>query len=172
MPTPDDALLERMRAGDHGAWAEFVDRHRRRMFAVAYRMTGNAGDAEDLVQESFLAFSKALPSFRGEGAPAAYLRRTVVRASLRIPKRKAVPVDPSGLEGPPIRNDSDPELLAEVKSAVLTLPPQQRAVFVLRHYEGQGVSEIAETLELAEGTVKAHLHQALTALRERLRSSL
>ena len=168
MTPPDRTDLDRLKAGHRDAWDEFVGRHRRMVYAVGYRMTGNAADAEEASQEAFLAFSRALPSFRGDARPSTFLYRIAVNAALRLScRRAAAPLE--GEPEAPVPEESRDEVLSKVRAAVLGLPPQQRAVFTLRHYQGQRVEEIAETLELSAGTVKAHLHQAVLNLRDALR---
>lgn len=169
MPPPEGTELDRLKEGHRDAWDAFVAKHRRRIYAVGYRMTGNAADAEEASQEAFLAFSRGLPSFRGEASPSTFLYRIAIHASIRISERRR-PQEPLDAEpeAPPPEEERD-ELLMKVRAAVLGLPPRQRAAFTLRHYEGLKIGEVAEALDLSEGTVKAHLHQALANLRDALR---
>ena len=174
MSSSEDILLARLREGEAEAWEEFVGRHRRRIQALGYRMTGNAADAEEVLQETLLAFSRALPGFRGDASVSTYLYRTAVNAGIRVSEARAR--RPRGLNSigdtaaPELPDPADrEELLGRIRDAVLALPPRQRAVFTLRHYEGQGPARIAEILDLSEGAVKAHLHQAVSALRDGLR---
>ena len=176
MQPPEDSLLARLRQGDPEAWTAFVASTRRMIHAVGYRITGNATDAEEVLQESFLAFNKALPRFRGEASPSTFLYRIAVNAALRLSQANARQAGAASLEESALlgkEGAEDPaereEVLGEVRAAVLALPPQQRAVFTLRHYENVPLERIAEILELAPGTVKAHLHQAVQNLRDRLR---
>lgn len=123
-----------------------------------------------------LSLSRGLPGFREEASVSTYLYRIAVHAGIRIRRARsrersleglpesAAPASPSA-EDPADRD----ALLARVREAVLALPDQQRAVFILRHYEGKSVAEAAAILALAPGTVKAHLHQAVAGLRGRLR---
>jgi RNA polymerase sigma-70 factor (ECF subfamily) len=176
MQPPEDSLLSRLRQGDPEAWTAFVARYKRMVHAVGYRMTGNAADAEEILQESFLAFSKALPGFRGEAKASTFLYRIAVNAGLRHAARKekdrAAPLG-EDLPAKAVQDPGDQDaLLAEVRFAVLALPLQQRAVFTLRHYEDQSIERIAEILDLAPGTVKAHLHQAVQGLRRQLKHRL
>ena len=168
MPPPDGTNLDRLKAGHRDAWDGFVAKHRRMVYAVGYRMTGNTADAEEASQEAFLAFSKALPGFRGDASPSTFLYRIAVNASIRLSRRRA---DATTLEAEleaPTPEEGRDEILLKVRAAVLGLPPQQRAVFTLRHYQGQKLPEIAEALRISEGTVKAHLNQALANLRDAL----
>lgn len=169
MPPPDRTDLERLKEGHRDAWDGFVARHRRMVYAVGYRMTGNAADAEEASQEAFLAFSRALPSFRGEASPSTFLYRIAVNAAIRLSGRRGGEGRLDAEPEAPAPGEARDEILAKVRAAVLGLPPRQRAVFTLRHYQGQKVEEIAEALEISAGAVKAHLHQALLALRESLR---
>ena len=117
---------------------------------------------------AFLAFSRALPSFRGDASPSTFLYRIAVNASLRLARRRSeAPLE--GEPEAPVPEESKDEVLLKVRAAVLGLPPQQRAVFTLRHYQGLRVEEISRSLEISAGAVKAHLHQAVLNLRDSLR---
>lgn len=178
-------LLEQIRSGDDAAFEKLVLRHTSRTINLAYRLVTNQADAEDIAQEAFLRLHKAIPGFRGESRISTWLYTTVTRLAMDHIKREQRKrkffffsrsdhgeTDP--LEQVPDSAASpQEELLArEMESRLIeilkTLSPQQRAVFAMRHQEGLSLKEIAEILNLEPGTVKAHLHRAVTALRKKL----
>ncbi|CAB4686079.1 unannotated protein [freshwater metagenome] len=141
----------------------------------AHLLTGNPTDAADLVQE---ALSRAYPrwaSLRGSDTVEAYVRRSIVNASIsrwRKDRRLVVVDDPEPLvreHAPdPAAAHSDADRAWEL---VQTLPPQQRAAVVLRFYEDLAFAQIAVVLDCPESTARSHVHRAIAALRTRLEST-
>ena len=135
------------------------------VYRLAYARTGNRADAEDVMQEVFLRLVKARPSF-GSGAHAkAWLLRVAANCAsdlFRLPWRKR--------EEPLEEDVSAPEEPGEgsVTQAVLSLPAKYRAVIHLHYFEGLSVSEMAQTLQLPEGTVKSQLSRGRDLLRDML----
>jgi RNA polymerase sigma-70 factor (sigma-E family) len=142
----------------------------------AYLLTGNAAEAPDLVQE---ALSKVYPRWdriSGTGTVEAYVRRSIVNASIsswRKSRRVVVVDDPEPL----VRTTShrvDPAIAFsdadEAWRLCAELPPQQRAAVVLRFYDDLSYAQIALVLDCTEPTARSHVHRALVALRARLRA--
>lgn len=179
MEESEEELVARLRSRDPAAWQVFVSRYWRMVCNVGYRMTGNAADAQDVAQEALSAFVGAIDGFRAEASLSTYLYRIAVSQGSRAARERSrdrrtlrlLPLPQEGASGVEDPADRD-ALLGEVRQAVLELPAQRRAVLVLRHYEGKSVEETARILDLAPGTVKAHLHQAVAHLRQRLRRRL
>jgi RNA polymerase sigma-70 factor (ECF subfamily) len=148
-----------------------VASHRERAVRLAWRLLG--GDlavAEDVAQDAFLRAYRGLPRFREESSLDTWFYRILVRQAesyrrwrrvraLWTTQSEAEPADPS----PPVQ--SDPVVRRRIAMALSRLPAGQRQVFVLVHMEGFTVEESALLLGKAVGTVKSHLHRALTALR-------
>lgn len=186
--TMDDAqeqrLLERIRAGDQASFEILVKQHADKVTGLAWRLLGQREDAEDLAQEAFLRLHRALPKFRGESKVSTWLYRTVTRLAidhmrrerlkrrLFFTRRHADDVDPVELASDPRDNPAgdlnNKQAMLRLRQALARLSPRQRAIFTLRHYEGLPLKEIAAILALREGTVKAHLHRAVTSLRNDL----
>jgi RNA polymerase sigma-70 factor (ECF subfamily) len=142
----DAALLRAHVGGDRHAFAELVQRHRDRMWAVAVRTLGDREEAADALQDALISAYRAAERFRGESAVTTWLHRIVVNACLdRARRRQARPTVPLP--------DRDTGLV--VRAALAQLPPDQRAALVLLDLEGYSVAEIAEMLGIAEGTVKS-----------------
>ncbi len=189
------SLLERLQHHDgtiaRQAFGELVKVHQRRLYALGYDLMGNAADAEDVVQETFVKAWVARSTFRGEAQISTWLYRLAVHVALDMKRRAAYRLlnnsaafDEETLYGKVYLGGqqysqhthyASPEALTEaaiaeehIQDALQTLSPQQRAVFVLRHYHDEPLAEIARTLGVSEGTVKTLLFRAVRALRERL----
>ena len=172
-------LVQAARKGDQDAFAQLVEANQGRIYTLAYRMTGNADTAADLTQETFLSAWQSLPRFREKSAFSTWLYRMAVNACidfLRREKRRGVlPLPPDGAALPlPGQEPSPPEalerqeLVGAVHQALATLSPHHRKVLVLRDLEGLSYREIAQLLQLEEGTVKSRIARARLALREAL----
>ena len=172
MDETDAVLVKRAQAGDKDAFGALVMRYHRRVHALAWRMTGDAGVADDIAQAAFLRAWERLESLREAGAFRPWLWRLTVRASLDhlrcLPPEAEMPEDLSSPESGPEQVALASEQAAMVQRAVLSLPPQCRAALVLREYEGLSYREIAQALDLPLGTVMSRLNYARLLLREAL----
>jgi RNA polymerase sigma-70 factor (ECF subfamily) len=160
---PDKDLLVRHAQGDQHAFAELVQRHRDRMWAVALRTLGDPEEAADALQDALLSAFRAAGRFRGEAAVTTWLHRIVVNACLdrlrRQSIRPAVPMgDDATLDAVAPKN-TDPtamrEVALDVTDALRQLPHEQRAALVLVDMLGFGVDEAARVLEVPTGTIKS-----------------
>jgi RNA polymerase sigma-70 factor (ECF subfamily) len=168
------ALVERCRQGELGAFEEVYRAHSGRLYNVAYRMLGNAADAEDLLQEIFLSAHRKLESFRGESALGTWLYRLAVNLCLdylRSRTGRALQLTDS-LEDETWLADAGSGRLAEktvtkmdLERALAQLPEGCRMAFVLHDIEGLEHREIADALGIAEGTSKSQVHKARLRLR-------
>ena len=169
---PEGDLIDAARSGDGAAFDELVRRHMRKAYAVAYRLLGQRQDAEDVVQEAMLAALTRLDTF-DRGRPfAPWLLRIVANRALNLRKARAlrqvepIPVmTPSG-DASPHEAAERSELREELHRALARLPEQQRWIVQLFDIDGFTGPEIVAMLEIADGTVRWHLHQARHALRE------
>jgi len=183
----DQALVERARERDIAAFEELVAKHRSRVFGLALRMTGDAGEAEEIVQETFLSAWQNLPRFRGDAAFGSWVHRICANfALMRLRHRRTHPEDlatePAGpkfdSEGTLMAFPSydwsrgteekalDHELRRAIEQAASTLPDDYRTVFLLKDLEGLSYEEIAEATSSTVPAVKSRLHRARLALRE------
>ena len=177
-PRQDElALVERCRQGDLGAFEELYRAHAGRLYGVAFRMLGNAADAEDLLQEIFLAAHRKLDSFRGESALGTWLYRLAVNLCLdylRSRTGRAIQVtDP--LDDEPVVAEAGGRGLAErtvskmdLERALAQLPEGCRTAFILHDVEGLEHREVAAVMGIAEGTSKSQVHKARLRLRQLL----
>ena len=172
----DGALVERVRRGESYAFDLLVRRHDRRAFSLAFRLLGHREDAEDVVQESFIAALEALDRFDAARPFGPWLYRIVVNRSLNARKSRArrsteqVPEDAPAATLSPERSAERAETRRQVREAMAVLPDRQRAVMTMIELEGFSGPEVAEILGMPEGTVRWHLHSARKALRAALGS--
>ena len=167
----DIDLLRRHVAGDTDAFGELVRRHRDRVWAVAMRVLGDRQEAEDAVQDAFLAALRGAAGFRGEAAVTTWLHRITLNACLdRVRRRRpTVALDPTdaGLPAHVVavapESDRVPDAL-DVTRALARLSPDAREVLLLVDVEDLPVAEVAERLGVAIGTVKSRCWRARARL--------
>lgn len=173
----DDTLVARAQDGDPQAFAALVRRYQRPMFALALRLLGDRADAEDAVQEAFIATWRRLPDFRGDAAFSSWLYRIVANRCLsaRHRRRPTAPLD--GEPTDPARPGESPERVSEttaamatLRQAVLALPGTQRLCWVLRDVNGMSYPEIAVIVDLKPSTVRGRVQRARTQLAEAMRT--
>jgi RNA polymerase sigma-70 factor (ECF subfamily) len=146
----------------------YFDEHHAPLFRFAWRLTGSVADAEDIVQECFLALLRPGCAFDpNRTAPRTYLFGAVRNQALKRLRRPAVPAD---AQAPPTpeRECYDGELKQVVAAAIGQLPEGQREVLLLAHYEQMAPAEIADILEIELGAAKSRLQRARASLRETL----
>jgi RNA polymerase sigma-70 factor (ECF subfamily) len=180
MRPSDERLAAQAGQGDSGAFDELVRRHYRRVYAIAYRMLGQTEEASEVAQEAFIRAYRNLYRFDASRSFAAWLTKIVTNLAINAAQRRpraASPTEGDPDEPPPDIPDRAPgpvdilerrELHRRVHAALLSLPPAQRAVAVLRHTQGLGYEEISDTLGIPIGTVKSHIFRAKDSLREQL----
>jgi len=181
-PRATSELIERAQQGDEEAFAALFEAHKRRVYSLCLRMTGDTAEAEDLSQDAFLQLFRKISTFRGESAFSTWLHRMVVNVVLMHLRKKGLQqvsldeVDNSQDE--PVKReygDDDKRLLHSIDRITLSraiegLPPGYRAVLVLHDIEGYEHNEIAQILSCSVGNSKSQLHKARLKLREVLRS--
>jgi RNA polymerase sigma-70 factor (ECF subfamily) len=176
LPEGEDerVLLDGVRRGDPAAFDRLVTRYMRRAFGVAHRLLGNRQDAEDLVQDAFLTVLARIGGFDPSRPFAPWFFRILVNRGLNQRKARAVratdPIPDTAAAGAhsPERQAEQAELRDRLRRAIDGLPERQRVIVQLYEMEGFGGPEIAEILEISDGTVRWHLHEARRALRQAL----
>ncbi len=155
-------------ADDESTFEAFFRASWPRLFRTAYVVVGDHQHAEDAVQVAMVRVCARWPRVRRMSAPEAYVRKIVVNECLdrlrRSSKRPETPVDPAHHDPVTTPADEVPDLW----EAIRALPPRQRAVVVLRYYEGLSEAEIADALGCRPGTVKSQAAAALAKLRQAL----
>ncbi len=165
-------LLARARGagGRDAAFDALFRALREPVLALCLHLTGHRGDAEDAVQEVFLAAYRALPGFRGDARITTWIYRIAIRAALRVRARRrpSEPLDPELPGGGGEEAMASREEARRLAAAMGRLPAEQRAVLSLFALDGLGHRAIAEILGVPEGTVWSRLHVA----RKRLAAEL
>lgn len=184
-------LVERLRGGDTTALETLMDRYASRVYRLAYGITRNEADAEEVVQDVFLTLFQKIHTFEGRAALGSWIYRVATNAALikRRGKRteREVPLDsrlPTFLADGHMAGEAahlmadwsktpEEELLSQETRAILhhaidALPDQYRAVLILRDVEGLSNEEVAEVMDDSVAAVKSRVHRARMALREEL----
>jgi RNA polymerase sigma-70 factor (ECF subfamily) len=182
----DAAHVAQALGGDQDAFRVLVERHSRTLFRLAYRMTGNEQDAEEVVQETMLRAYRRLDKFEARANFGTWLYRIGVNCSLdlmrkRRPELKRRQLAKDGdteMQDPletAVSNDPGPdrlilsgELGEQVRVAMMQLSPVERTAFVMRHFEGNSIEEIGQTLGLGAGATKNSVFRAVQKLRQHL----
>ena len=170
----DDALMRRVGAGDAGAFQRLVEAHAKRPHRIAWRMLGDAGEAEDVAQEALLRLWKDAPRWQSQGAGvSAWLARVATNLCLDRLRRRARLSDedvPERADPAPLADDClvEDEDRARVRAAMDALPERQRAAVVLTYYEELSNADAAAVLEMNIKAFESLLLRARRALRERL----
>ena len=175
----DRDLVARCRRGDVGAFEDLYKRHGSRLYSVAYRITGSAADAEDLVQDIFLLVYRRLDTYRGEAALGTWMHRLAVNACLDYVRSKqgrrqqvTDSLDEPDAFEPTAHASWRPDAALtrlDLERAVTQLPPSYRRAFLLHDVEGLEHHEVSDMLGIAEGTSKSLVHKARMRLRTLLR---
>lgn len=179
----DRELAEALKRGEERALDALVLRHQGRVYAVAYRLTGNREDALDVTQEALLKAYRKIHAWQPTGGFLPWLLRLtanqaidLVRQRKRrrherleetyVPESEHAPVEP-GSHNTAVEVHAR-EIDERVRKALVVLSGTQRTVFMLRHYEGLQLSDIATELHCTVGSVKVHLFRALKKLQREL----
>jgi RNA polymerase sigma-70 factor (ECF subfamily) len=183
MEGSDAAAVQQALAGDRDAFRVLVDRHSRSIFRLAYRMTANEHDAEEVVQETFLRAYRRLSKFEARSNFGTWLYRIGINCSLdfrRSRQRHEERREPDDAEGNPavqqLPSDAPAadrvvfsgELGAAVERTMNELSDVERSAFVLRHFEGLSIEEIGKTLGLRTSATKNSIFRAVQKLRRAL----
>lgn len=186
---PDDGeLVERLKAREDAAIEALIARYQTRVFGLALRLTGNRQDAEEVLQDVFWQILRHIDAFRGDSKLSSWIYRITTNTALMVlrkrPKIRDLPLEealgpamsPQGqiVEAvvdwtrlPP--EELERKQLAErLAAAIEELPPDYRAVLVLRDIEGLSAVEACEALDLSLPALKSRLHRARLFLRKEL----
>lgn len=185
MDQNDYAAVRAVLAGDKEAYGALVMRHSSSLFRVAFRITGNEADAEDVVQEAFLRGYRRLESFESKSKFSTWIYRIAVHCALDSIQQR------NGNDATRVGNESDPdqdqvqvadeaagpdrlllsgEIEAMRRDAMHGLTATERTAFVLRHMEDRTTEEIAAALGIAPNAAKQAVFRAVQKLRRRLAS--
>jgi len=182
MEFADQAVVARARSGDAEAFRVLVERHSRGLFRLAFRMTGNESDAEDVVQETLLRAYRQLSKFDERASFGTWLYRIATNYALDVMRSHARRRE----QPPPLDTAADPllsapsadptpdrlALSAEVRDRVTEamdeLSAAERTAFVLRHFEGMGIEDVSRILGCQPSAAKHSIFRAVQKLRRAL----
>src|SRR5678810_367778 len=180
-PNSLETLIHECLAGDQVAWEQIVRLHRRKVFNVAYKFVGKHDEAEDLTQDIFLKIFKALNTFDRR----ANFQTWIISISRNLcidhyrsvrKERQTIARDVDSTELQPATTDRGPyaqaehqDLRAQLKQALETLPSTLRTAVVLRDLQELSYQEIADQLQLPEGTVKSRINRGRLELARQLK---
>ena len=173
---PESDLARRAANGDGAAFAEIVRLYQQAIYNVAYRMLGNAHDAEDAAQDAFLRAYRFFDRFDPDRPLAPWLKRITVNVCLnRLNAEKPasslddnLPPPKDSHPGPEAQTAED-QRRERIRTEIVSLPPNYRAVIELRHFQELSYDEIANALKRPLSSVKSDLFRARKLLAERLK---
>lgn len=180
MNADDQRLISASLTGDQAAFGALVTRYQDRLYNTVFRLVGNAEDARDVVQESFLSAYQSLTAFKGDSLFFTWLYRIAINNAISMKRRKRAVVRlAQGLESGTVSEPADLSDTARpgralemaederlVQQALNRLSPEHRAVLVLKDMEGRKYEEMAEILEVPIGTIRSRLHRARLEMRD------
>jgi len=179
----DNELVVSAQQGDRRAFEELVERHKQKAYRIAFDFTRDREEAKDLSQEAFLKAFTHLKSFDGRSGFYTWFYRIVVNVCLDYKRRnkrspteefnesvenQVEPSQQSTTTLSPYQHVAAGQMSRKIGAALEALPPRQRTAFILKNHQGLSIKEIAAMMQTAEGTVKVHLHRAVSALRRSL----
>ncbi len=181
-------LLEKSKKGDVEAFEQLIESYQKKIFNIAFRMTGNYNDAGELTQEVLVRVFRSIKSFREEASLSTWIYRITTNTCLdELRKRKnkkvisleeEIKTEDGELRRQIVDAAPSPEELAErneikrcVDAAVRQLPDEQRTMIILRDIQGFSYDEISRILKCPQGTVKSRISRARLALRDILKNS-
>lgn len=178
--------LEKLQSGDRDEFTRMVTKYSDAIYRIGLKMTGQADDAEDVLQETFIKAFKSLKSFQGKSQLSTWLYRIALNEALML-LRKRKPESPiftadeetDSVIGLPVENIVDwcclpeetlltQETRQKLDDGIKNLPENLRTVFILRDLEDLSTAETAQTLNLTENNVKTRLLRARLKIREEL----
>ncbi|RIL10872.1 MAG: RNA polymerase subunit sigma [Proteobacteria bacterium] len=180
----DSELVEKLRLGDQPAFEELLSRYTQKVHNLCIRITRNAQDAEEVMQDVFVAIYRKIDRFEGKSAFSSWLYRiTVNTAFMKLRKRRQNNTLSLDELGPTIRDNiagersdmrdvnfisSRHQLREELENAIKKLPEEYRIIFILRDIDGLSNQEVGEIVHLSVPAVKSRLHRSRLMLRKRL----
>ncbi|MCX6346260.1 MAG: sigma-70 family RNA polymerase sigma factor [Armatimonadetes bacterium] len=183
----EQALLQRCKDGENGAFDELVHRYQKRVFNFAYGIAGNPDDANDVAQEAFVRVFNSIQTFRGDANFTTWIYRIVTNVYLDDRKKSKnhrlisldeyIDLEENSISRQIVDESPQPGEIAEnkersqvVRNAINALPDYQRIIVTMYHLHDRSYDEIAETMHLPIGTVKSRLNRARLALAEILKT--
>jgi RNA polymerase sigma-70 factor (ECF subfamily) len=180
----EQEMLAALRRRDPDAFSQLFESHSDKVYRLAVGLLENEGEAEEVVQDAFMRLFERLEQFEGRSKLSTWLyrvtynlcqdrlrkRRPEVALAMDIDDEDPIPVPRIFVDWSqvPERYLTEAEITAELDRAIATLPPNLKAVFMLREIEGLSTKECADVLEISGSATKVRLHRARLLLREQL----
>ncbi len=180
-------LAKQVCEGDRDAFREIVDDNKKKIFYLAFDLTGSQQDAEDLSQDVFLKAFRSMHTFKGEASISTWLYRITLNAFMDLKRKKSFEVeknqqpldeqlstnrgsvfDENSAAGNPENYAESRQMQMHIEQALERLSPRERSVFVMRHYQGMPGKEVGVLLGISDGTVKSLLSRAIKKLQKML----
>lgn len=185
MAENDQNLIDRMCSGDQTAFYDLVGRYKKKIFHLAYDITGDHHEAEDISQEVFMKVYRSMKTFRRDAKMSSWLHQITVNASIDSIRRKTSRPATSTAEFDkmnvqenltaggthdfdPLQKTESAQIQNRISTALQKISPRERTVFVMSHYNGLKLNETAEIMNVTVGTVKSLLFRAIRKLRKEL----
>lgn len=185
MAQNEQFLVDRFCSGDQTAFHELVSLYKKKIYYLAYDITGNHHEAEDISQEVFIKMFRSLKTFRRDAKMSSWLYQITVNTSIdslrkssKKPKKMIDEFDQLNIQESlltsgthsfdPMRSAESSQIQSHISEALQKITPKERTVFVMRHYNDLKLNEIAEILSVTIGTVKSLLFRAIKKLRKEL----
>lgn len=173
-PLPDLHYIQQVLQGKQAAFATLVDRYRNMVYAIAWKISGNEADAEDVAQEAFLKAYQSLGRYKGDAAFSTWLYRiaynhAVDRQRQQLRKQPAISLEnlanePDAQEAHPGERLDAQARSEKIRETIERLPPEDRTIILLYYYEQHPIREIASVVGLSENHVKVKLHRIRATL--------
>ena len=185
MAQNDQILIDRLAGGDQTAFYDLVSRYKKKIYYLAYDITGDHHEAEDISQEVFMKVYRSLKTFRRDAKMRSWLHQITVNASIDSLRKKSVRQAKSTGELDhvstqenlvaggahnldPLQSAQFAQIQNRISQGLQKISPKERTVFVMCHYNGLKLNETAEILNVTIGTVKSLLFRAIRKLRKEL----
>lgn len=162
-------LIAACKKNDRIAQRTLYDKYKRAMYTLAYRLTGNFDDADDVLQDAFIDIFRNLQNFRGESTIGAWIKTIVIRKAYKKIKGPVMPENIEDYQNVVITLSHEKIDAEYLEKAILSLPDGYRTVFLMLEIEGYTHKEVSEILGITEGTSKSQLFYAKKRLREMLK---
>lgn len=170
-------LIQQFLRGDQSAFDELMTLHQKRVYRIALGVLGDHDEAADITQEAFIRAFRSLKNFKFGSRFGTWLHRITVNLCISHIRKQKLRQHLSLSEvshllksplGSPARDLDLKDLAHQIEEAIAILPPKQRAIFVMHHYEEMPHKEIAKIMNRSEGAIKSSYCQAVKKLRKRL----